>query len=176
MVRMYISGNKLLGMPVVSLQTGQALAMIDGLVLDYRALEAVALLCAIPRRPAVVVITRDIREWAKGAVLVNSEDDLSEAADIVRLQPLLDENFKLTGTLVKTELGSRLGRVESYTIDTETGQVQKLYVKQSVLRNILVGNLTVDRSQIVDASPKLITVRDASIKEPAALAQPIAPK
>ena len=176
MVVMYISVNRLIGLPIVSLQTGQALAVVDSLLLDYRTLEAVALLCALPRRAQSVVMMRDIREWAKGAVLVNSEDDLSEPADIVRLQSLLDENFKLTGAPVKTELGSRLGRVESYTIATETGQIQKLYVRQSALRHIFVGNLTIDRSQIVDVGPRLITVRDASVKAAAGLVQPIMPK
>ncbi len=165
MVAMYITNTRLVGMNVVSLQTGQALSQVRQPLIDQRSLEIVALVCAGRAAALPVVMTRDIRELASGTVLVNSSDDLTDATEIVRLAPMLKEHFRLIGLVVKTELGTRLGRVEGYTIDTETYRVQKLSVKRSILKDLFIGSLMIDRSQIVDVGPKAITVRDATLKE-----------
>lgn len=172
MVGMYITNSRLVGLNVISLQTGQTLSQISRPLIDYQGLEIVALVCAGRTSTPPVVMARDIRELTSGAVLINSADDLSDSGEIVRLAPLLKDRFRLVGLTVRTELGTRLGRVESYTIDTETYRVQKLYIRQPMLKALFLGSLIIDRTQIVDVGPKTITVRDATLKETVTSAQP----
>jgi sporulation protein YlmC with PRC-barrel domain len=163
---MYALASKIILLPVLSLQTGANVATIKGLVLDYANLEVVAFSCVIAKHsgPDIALMLRDVRELALDCVIVDSEDELTELDDIVRLKSLRSQGFTLIGKLVVSDMGRRLGNVEDYTINIETNKVQKLYVKQSIVRSFFGSSLIIDRAQIVDVSLKQIVVREATLK------------
>jgi sporulation protein YlmC with PRC-barrel domain len=164
--RMYALASKLIPLPVLSLQTGATVATVKGLILDSASLEVVAFTCDVPGRvgPEITLMLRDVRELALDCVIVDSEDELTELNDIVRLKALRAENFTLTRKLVVSDMGRRLGNIEDYTINIQTNKIQKLYVKQSVVRSFFGSSLIIDRTQIVDVTPKQIVVREATLK------------
>jgi len=163
---MYALASKLIPLPVLSLQTGATVATVKGLVLDPATLEVVAFSCVVAGHagPEIALMLRDVRELALDCVIVDSEDELTELDDIVRLKALRNENFTLIRKPVVSDMGRRLGNVEDYTINIQTNKVQKLYVKQSIIRSFFGSSLIIDRTQIVDVSPKQIVVREATLK------------
>lgn len=163
---MYAIASKLTPLPVLSLQTGLQVATIKRVILDPAELQAVAFACSTPKRntPILALMIRDIRELAVDCVIIDSEDELTELSDIVRLQALMDSPFELDGITVDSDMGRRLGSVEDFTINVESSMVQKLYVKQSIIRSFFGSSLIIDRTQIVDVSPQKIIVREASLK------------
>jgi len=82
----------------------------------------------------------------------------------VRLKALKSDNFTLIRKTVVSDMGRKLGSVEDFTINIETNKVQKLYVKQSIMRSFFGSSLIIDRTQIVDVTPKQIVVREATLK------------
>ena len=163
---MYALASKLIPLPVLSLQTGANVATIKGLILDPATLETVAFTCIIPGQvgPEIALMLRDIRELALDCVIIDSEDDLTELEDIVRIKALSKNKFTLNGKVVVSDMGRRLGKVEDFTINIETNKVQKLYVQQSIIHSFFGASLIVDRTQILDVSPKQIIVREATLK------------
>jgi len=164
---MYALASKLASLPIISLQTGEAVAWTKQPLIDITKLEIIAFECNAPqhRRP-LVLMAQDIRQVAADCLIVDSEDELSEPGDIVRLKSLLETKFSPLGKPVVAESGRKLGTVDDYSINLQTSLVQKLHVRQSLLRAWLGTSLAIDRTQIIDVTPHRIVVRDATIETP----------
>lgn len=173
---MLILASKLKDVPILSLTGGNQIAQVVGPIVDYKNLEVPALWCSSQSSKDRTLNTNDIREFNPGVVLVNSEDNLSEPDEVVRLAPLIQDNLNLVGMTVRTESGTKLGRVTDFTINTQDSLVHKLYVRQPLLKSMVNANVIIDRSQIVDVSPRQITVRDATVMEPLAAGAPVIPE
>lgn len=160
---------------IISLQTGQVVGRLGEPIINPDKLEIMAFFVYSGwlKHQQSVLLTRDVRELAQNAVLIDSFEEIEDAGEIVRLKEVLEGNFKLLGIQVVNESGLKLGRVEDYTFDLASYKISKLYVKQSIMRNFLLNNLIIDRNQIIDITPKKIVVRDATVKKP--LTVPTAP-
>jgi uncharacterized protein YfaS (alpha-2-macroglobulin family) len=128
------------------------------------------------RRQEGVILVRDVRQFASDCIIIDSFDEIEDAKEIVRLREAAERDFDPVGKVVVNESSHRLGKVEDYTINLKTYMLQKLYVHQSLMKSILFNNLVIDRTQIIDITPKQFTVRDASIKEPILNAKPVPTK
>ena len=74
---------------------------------------------------------------------------------------------------VVSDSGRKLGNVEDFSVNLETARIKKLYVRQSVIRSWLGSSLIIDRTQIIDISPKQITVRDATVSNSLLPSKPV---
>ncbi|HSX14510.1 MAG TPA: PRC-barrel domain-containing protein [Candidatus Saccharimonadales bacterium] len=162
---MFVVGSSISKLPIMALDSGTEVANVSRPVIDSKNLEVPALICFDQHRHELTLATRDIRQVNPHVILINSIDDLSEPDEVVRLKSLLEDNFSLIGLSVRTETGTKIGKVADYIINIKTFMIQKLYVKQSILKNMMSSNLSIDRRQIVDVTKKTIVVRDASISE-----------
>ena len=163
--RMYTMRSTLNGQPIISLQTGQIVSWVHEPILEFSALEVVALSCSSARaNNHLIVICRDIRQYAADCVIVDSEDELTDPEDIARLSSSLKTHYSPIDKPVQSESGSKLGTVEDYSINLETNRLQKLHVRRSFFRALFGSNLIIDRTQIVDVTLDRITVRDATTK------------
>ena len=175
---MYVLAHQLNDLPVMSLQTGFPIAIVERPILNPTNLEVMALRCRVERsRQDGVILMRDVRQFASDCVIIDSFDEIEDPNEIVRLKEIAEKQFEPVGKTVVSESGSRLGRVEDYTINLKTFMLQKLYVHQSLMKSILFNNLVVDRTQIIDVTDKQITVKDAIEKHTslASRTQPVIP-
>ena len=163
---MYALASRMKALPIISLQTGDTVAVVGQPVLDAGSLEIVAYHCKTVAEDAKLLITRDIRQSAIDCLIIDNEEELADCDDVVRLQRILQENFTPIGKLVVTEALRKLGIVEDFTINLDTNRVQKLYVRQPLFHSWLGGSLMIDRTQIIDVTPKRIVVREAIVKSP----------
>jgi len=171
---MYELASQMESLPVISLQTGEVVGLAREPVFDIADLEIIAYRCESARgKQALILLARDIRQLASDCIIIDSEDELTEPGDLVRLGPQLEAGYSPLGKSVVSDTGRKLGHVEDYSLNLETGRVQKLHVRQSLLRAWLGSSLIIDRTQILDITPRLITVRDATIKAPVLAAEPI---
>jgi sporulation protein YlmC with PRC-barrel domain len=171
---MYILASVLKELPVISLQTGEAVATVTEPVFDPGDLSVVAVLCSAGRgSSSKVLMMRDVRQVATDCLIVDSDEELADSDDVVRLKSLLTSQLKPIGLPVVTDLGRKLGSVEDYTINLETARLQKLYIRQSIIRSWLGSSLIIDRTQIIDVNQQHIVVRDASVKAPVIAGEPV---
>lgn len=173
---MLLQSSQLAHGRVISLHTGQQVAVLTNPILSPHKLEVVGFYCEDDLGKKTALLSQDIREAAPGKVLIDSEDEITAVSELIRLQDVIDINFTLIGKLVKSVSKERLGKVEEYIIDTLNFEIQKLYVKQSLLKSFAMQSLVIDKQQIVEVSDKFITVEDAVIAKPAvATAPPVTP-
>lgn len=171
---MYCLASQMDGLPIISLQTSEAVALARTPIIDISTLEILAFHChgAHNKRP-LLLMTGDIRQMATDCIIIDSEDELASPDDIVRLQQLIHDNFSPLGKPVVSDIGRRLGNVDDYSINLDTNRIQKLYVRGGLLRSWLGTNLIIDRTQIIDITPQKITVREATIKSPIMQTDPV---
>jgi sporulation protein YlmC with PRC-barrel domain len=160
---------------VMSLRTGAPVAYITDPIIDPNNLKIEGFYCQdVFTKDILVLLYQDIRELLPQGFVVNDHDVLTPPSELVRLEKLLKINFKLPGMPVITQSKSKLGKVSDYSTEIETMFIQKIYVSQSMLKSFTGGQLSVDRSQIIEITSSRIVIQDPLQGKPAAAAAGIA--
>lgn len=151
----------LLNQPVLSLRTGGTVATTESAIFNPNNLKIEGFYCKDSMNgQQLVLLSQDIRDTMKAGFVVNDFDVLADPEDLVRLQDIMKIGFELIGKPVFTVSKSKVGKVNDYAADQETLYVQKLYVGQSLLKSFSGGQLSIDRTQIVEITNKKIVVQE----------------
>lgn len=159
---MQVFPQQLIGLPVISLQTGSRLATTTGLIVDPDRLLVAALACNAGKS-SLLLLPQDIRQLAPQGILVDSEESLAEPGDIVRVAPLAERNWNPVGIKVVTDMSRPVGKVENYTIAPDQFVIQKLHVRRPVWQSLTGASVIVDRGQVLDVTNHQIVVRDTEM-------------
>ncbi|HWZ66156.1 MAG TPA: hypothetical protein VNX65_05210 [Patescibacteria group bacterium] len=171
---MLVLSNHLIGIPIMGLHTGTELGKTVRPIIDPAQLHIQAFYCEGPLidfKPAILH-TGDVRELSTIGIIVDSSDNIMPPDDLVRLQPLLDLNFKLDDKLVVEESGHKLGRVVNYIVESDTFYILKLHIKPGLIQSMMVTELIIDRSQIINITDDKIVVKQAAVQDKVARALP----
>ena len=168
--------NRIVGVPIVSLQTGAEIAQTEEPIIDPRYLRIHAFYCKgrqLDTSPAVLHVD-DIREVGALGFIVDSAERLMAPQDLVRLKEIIDFRFRLDDKPVTDEAGQKLGRVTNYTIDTTTFYITQLGVSPTFWRALATTETLIHRSQVVQITNKVIIVKTtAQTEEAAPIAKPL---
>lgn len=172
---MLISIERLVGAPILSLQTGSELAKVGDPIIDPRKLVIMAFRVTGNRvtHSDAVLHPEDIREMSDIGIIVDSTDQLMSTEGLVRLQEVIDFGFTLPGIRVEDDTHRKLGTVKGYAIDPESFFVQQLYVQPPLVRSLSVTVLTIHRSQIISVDNRRIVVKSPTVTEEEPLAQAV---
>ncbi|MDO4271469.1 MAG: hypothetical protein Q4C83_00580 [Candidatus Saccharibacteria bacterium] len=167
---MLIAIERIIGAPVMSLQTGQPLCKLTDPIVNPYNLRIVAFYVDGPRldfTPAVV-FAEDIREFGSLGAIVDSVDNVMSPKGMVRLNDVMKLNFHLRGALVVDDNGHKLGKVDSYVVDMLNFEISQLHVKPSIFKSFASTGLSIGRQQIIKIEPHRITVKSPDVKVKAA--------
>lgn len=166
---MLITGDRLLDAPVLGLQTGGELARTQEAVIDPANLKILAYELTGPLlhvSPSLLRIV-DIREISDIGLIVDSSDEFVGVDDVIKLGEIYKLGFKPVGMRVVDVKGSRLGKVNGYTIDTAHFIIHQLSVKRPLLKSFSDTELLIHRSQITEINDEAIIVNaEAETPEP----------
>lgn len=166
---MLVLGSRLLSMPVMSLQTGTKLAETNLPIIDPSNLKILAYEVNGPLLSAkrTLLLVSDVRELGKLGMIVDSSDEFVEPDDVVAIKKVSDLNFKLNGMSVIDETKRKLGKVEDFSVDTDSFIIQQLHVKRGLIKSLSETELLVHRSQIIEINDTQIIVKTTAKKLPA---------
>ncbi len=159
--------TSLLNRPVLSLRTGDTVAMTTTAVINPNNLKIEGFYCVDNSKKELILLYQDIRDLIPQGFVVNDYDSLVDPADLVRLKDVLKLRFDLMNKPVTTVSKEKIGKVTDFATEIETMYIQKLYVSQSLLKSFSGGNLGVDRSQIVEITPSRVVINDLLKAAPA---------
>lgn len=108
----------------------------------------------------LILLTNDIREIIPQGFVINDYEVLADKKELVRLNKILELNFNLLGLKTVSENGTNYGKVNDFAFDTNSSFIQKLYVSQPIIKSLSNGNLSVDRTQIIEITNKKVTISD----------------
>lgn len=161
---MYVLASQLKNLPIISLQTGETVTQVQALIIEMEKLEIVAVACTQMKEYSdPILMVRDIRQIASDCLIIDSEDDIGSGSDVVRLKDPIREAYSPIGSNVVSHMQRPIGKVEDFTINSESLKLQKLYIRQPIWRSWLGSSLIIAREQILDVKPKVIIVKEAII-------------
>jgi len=170
---MLIIGTRLLNTPVMSLQTGGKLASTQKPIIDPSNLKIVAFEVEgqlLSERPALLRVD-DIREMGRVGMIVNSNDEFIGVHDVIKIEKLYEMGFPLIGMPVIDDQKHKLGKVEDYTVDTDSFVIQQLTVQRGFFKGLTDTGLIISRAQIIEINDNEIVVRSTAQKSVAPLMQ-----
>lgn len=157
---MLVRGSNLINTPVVSLQTGGAIAWVKDVVMDPDTLKIIAFAVTIRSQNNILPVS-SVREYSSQyGLVVDSIDELVAREDIVKIDKVMDLNFFMKGLKVESLKGSKLGRVEDYTVTDDNFMLQQIIVKRPVVKSFLDPELTIPRKEIAEVTDYKIIVKD----------------
>lgn len=166
--------DAILNRPVMSLRTSSQVATATAPIINPNNLKIEGFYCVdTVDKSTLILLTQDIRDNLPQGYVVNDHEVLVAPDDLVRLQDIIKLNFELIGKQVVTAEKHKVGKVSDWAAESTTFYIQKLYVGQSILKSLSAGQLSVDRSQIVEITSKKIIIQEILKGHPAAMGAPI---
>lgn len=163
---MLLLGSRLIGTPIMGLQTGTKLAVTKVPIIDPSNLKIVAYEVEGPllaEHPSFIRIA-DVRELSDVGMIIDSNDEFVGVDDVIAIEKIYKLGFKLIGLNVIDESKHKLGKVCDYSLETGGFVIQQLNVSRGALKSISETELLVHRSQIVEINDSTIIVRTAAKK------------
>lgn len=159
-----LMSRRLLGLPVIDLETGKALGRVSRFLLDPRARRVVALIITSGpwARDEQVLLWEQARGVGPAAITVAGRQALTRAAHLPQLQALLRRPVRTYGARVLTEDGTFLGTVEELVLDPATGQVVELLLAATGLRARLRPPMALPAFSVVVMGEDAVVAREGS--------------
>ena len=148
--------------PVLSLRTGMEVATAIAPIINPNNLKIEGFYCIdrFEKKQQLVLLYQDIRDVMPQGLVIDDHEVLVEPEELVRLKDVMELQFQLIGKPVVTVSKERVGKVNDYATEVETMYIQKIYVGQSLLKSFTGGNLSIDRTQIVEITNHRIIIND----------------
>ncbi|MBQ6127911.1 PRC-barrel domain-containing protein [Candidatus Saccharibacteria bacterium] len=164
---MLIESSRLLNYPILSLHMAGMIAKTSELIIDPNDLKVIAFKLYGPEVGTMsgeYLRTDNVREFSGLGMVVDSADDFVNPDEVIKLKEVLDLNFSLNGMKVETRKGSNLGRVGSFTVNTDGFYVQQLVVNRPFFKSFMDPELLIGKSEIVKITDDKIIVKDEESK------------
>lgn len=165
---MLFMSTKLAELPLLSLRSSARVGTVHGAIINPHNLHIDAFWCAsVHSNDKLVVLDVDIRELSSHGIVIDDHLNLSDPADLVRLQPVIALKFELIDKAVYA--GKRkIGKVAEYAIDHQNLFVKKLYVQPVIWQSISQSRLVIDRQSIIEVTDDRIVVSGPEQRAPSA--------
>jgi len=163
---MLLLGSRLIGTPIMGLQTGVKLAVAKTPIIDPSNLMIVAYEVEGPflsEKPSYIRIA-DVREFSDVGMIIDSNDEFIGLKDVIAIEKIQKLGFKLIGLSVIDESKHKLGKVSDYSLDVGNFTIIQLNVSRGVIKSLSETELLVHRSQIVEINNENLIVRTTAKK------------
>lgn len=161
---MLINASDFIGMPVLSLRTGDQIAQVDGLVVDPYELKIQAFRLSgrqLDKPNDSYLMPSDIREISRLGLIINDSEEVVNSTDIIKLKQILQLDFELLNLPVIDNQHRKIGKVVDYVIIDEFFFIYQIIAKRSFWQGFLDPELTIHRSQIAKLSKKQLVINSS---------------
>jgi uncharacterized protein YrrD len=150
----------------MGLQTGTRLAVTRVPIIDPSNLKIVAYEVDGPLlvdHPSFIRIA-DVRELSDVGMIIDSNDEFIGIEDVIAVKKIYDLGFNLIDLTVIDETKHKLGKVDDYSLDTESFVIKQLNVRRGIIKSLADTELLIHRSQIIEINNQAIIVRTTAKK------------
>ncbi|HHW06858.1 MAG TPA: hypothetical protein GXX34_04900 [Clostridia bacterium] len=169
--------KRLFALPVISLNDGEELGKVQGVVIDPEAIALAALILdyrkGIFREPRLIPFEH-ITSFGDYAVTVKDSGACERVNQSPHLATLFRRSPRVLGAKVLTEDGNYLGTVEEFFFDPATGKINGLELGNSLLDNLMHGKTVIKGCVITTIGKSAVIVKsdtEAICKEESPLSE-----
>ena len=148
----------------MGLQTGTKLAQTAAPLIDPANLSVVAYKVEGPLlsdNPSFLRIA-DVREIGQIGMIIDSADEFIALDDVIKIKQLHDLHFSLIGLPVVDDKKHKLGKIEDYSLDSDSFIIQQLHVRRGIFQGLSETSVLIHRSQIVEINDTHIVVKSTA--------------
>jgi uncharacterized protein YrrD len=163
---MLILGSRLIGTPIMGLQTGSQLAVAKNPVIDPKDLRIIAYEVdgvLLSEKPSFIRIA-DVRELSDVGMIIDSNDEFVGLHDVIAIKNIYELGFKLLGLNVIDEAKHKLGKVNDYSLEVSSFIIEQLNVNHGILKSLTETDRLIHRTQIVEINNENIIVKSTTEK------------
>ncbi|SHI64702.1 PRC-barrel domain-containing protein [Desulfofundulus thermosubterraneus] len=153
------------GMPVISLQEGQQIGVVRGLVVD-------------PEKKAVAALIIEQKGWFKeqkyvpfnrvhsvgeNVITVDRSTNAERGAKLPDIVKLVKDRIGIIGARIVTESGTLLGQVDEYYVDLEAGDIVGLEFSGGFLDSVISGRAFLDTTFVRTIGKEVIVTSNEAL-------------
>ena len=159
---MLVMNSRLLGAPVLSVQAGGPIGRISNIIVNPDNLKIIAFRVDGPPvdKQQNILDVRSVREYSNYGFVIDDIDELVSPDDVIKISEVLKLNFNLIDLKVETKKGSKLGKVQGFTVTSEDFIIQQIIVKRPMIKSLNDPELTISRNEIVEITDYKIIIKD----------------
>lgn len=156
----------LMDVAVLSLRTGGHIGTATKIIINPNNLKIIGWYVNDRFNPGddLILLAGDVRDISSKGIIINDHEDLSEPEELIRLKEILAIDYDLIGKKVVSENGKKYGKVTDYSIETGGLIIKKIYASQSILKDFSGGNLSIDRTQIIEITRSKVIISNPTEK------------
>ncbi|MFZ5642747.1 MAG: PRC-barrel domain-containing protein [Bacillota bacterium] len=157
--------KQFLGMNVVSLEEGEQIGSVGGLVIDPASKNVAALIIEQKGwfREQKFVPFSKVHRIGEDVVTIDRGNRVEKGASLPQILKLFKERVNITGCRLVTESGTLLGVVEEYYVDLKTGDIVGLEFSGGMVNNLFRGGAFLDINYIRTLGTRIIICLDSAI-------------
>ena len=153
------------GMPVYSLEEGQQIGTVRGLVLDPTRKQVVALAIAQKGwlKEHKYIPYKKVRSIGEDAITIDRGTAVEKGASLPEIVKLVRDKVELTGTKIVTENGTILGLSDEYLFDLLTGKLTGIEISSNLINSVIKGKASLDISYVLTIGKEVIICADEAL-------------
>ena len=169
---MLILASTILNSPVASIESQSKIGAVKKIIIDPNTGEIIAFGVA-PTGFFVsdkALSAKDVLDVDKNGVVTNTQENLVEVDEIVRIKELQKERITIIGQKAVTESKKNLGNIYDYLIETDTLIILKYYIKSLFDERILPNDkvIKIDKNAVVFSNDVIEQTPQAEVEGAAA--------
>ena len=165
---MILDASKLIGFRILSLRSGGVISTIESIIVDPNDLKILGFFLnknTVSFDSGAILDVRSVREFSHLGMIIDSDEELLNVGDVVKIDEMVKLNFQPINFKVKTQNKVSIGTVIDYTVDVNDFYIQQLTVKRPILKSFIDPELIINRSEILEINDEAIIVKDELAKQ-----------
>lgn len=163
---MQVLRSQIIGRHIFNIQGGYDMAIVSNLYVKMKDLSIAVVeanLTSTSKQPHFLLPV-DIRQVTAQRLIIDRDDKLSQADELIRLADSIKSPYLLINLAVETVSGKKLGKIVDYSFDDQFFVIKKLYVSVRIWDKVFTDQLIIDRNDVIDVTHKKVVVRDGYIR------------
>ena len=145
------ASKKLLGMPVISLESGEQIGVVKGFIVDSKAIKIAALVLEQKGgwfKDARIITFEHIKNVGEHAITVEITRCIQKASSLPQIMALSKHAIEIIGTKVISQEGNLLGTVEEFFFEPVTGNIIVLEISGRLFDSLFKGKAFLNAAYI----------------------------
>ena len=137
---MILDASKLIGFRILSLRSGGVISTIESIIVDPNDLKILGFFLnknTVSFDSGAILDVRSVREFSHLGMIIDSDEELLNVGDVVKIDEMVKLNFQPINFKVKTQSKNSVGTVIDYTVDVNDFYIQQLIVKRPILKSFI---------------------------------------
>ncbi len=159
MERLY---SKIVGTPVYD-DGIRPLTTVKDLIVDPENGKLLAFVVNLSKN--LIIVPFDIISW-KEVIRIHNGDSIIEGNEVIRIAEVQKRGVKIFHNKVETKDGQKLGKVNDFSVNSNSLMLQKLYLSKGILGLVRYESRIISAKNIIEILPEKIVIKDnTKVKE-----------